>query len=160
WWEKYTESFCARFMSATGTYKPSIWQVEFPKWILAMSLRPGSSTQFEFVFAVRAPSVAPHMGQLSWLLSITARHHPQVALPPDGRGRGAGAAGAGGAVTTCGAACEYCGGAAGGGGACAGLPHVTQKRALSWIWEPQLVQNMTAIRLRCDDAGTWIESPR
>src|SRR5205807_265264 len=132
----YTESACARFMSATGTYKPSIWHDELPKCILAMSLRPGNSTQFEFVTPTLAPSVAPHMGQLSWLSSTTARHHPQVIVPPDGRDALGGATvGAGGAVTTCatGNCCvgcrtgaggtywccagAYAGGAAGGGGA-------------------------------------------
>src|SRR5436305_1098122 len=102
WWEKYTES-CgpARFTSATGTYFPSICMAEFPIWIFAMSLRPGSSTQCEAVISCFIPSAAPHCGQLSRLPSTTARHQGQFFDPVEGRAEtGGGTEGAGGAFTT------------------------------------------------------------
>src|SRR5512146_3083084 len=65
----------ARLISATGTYRPSIWQLELPNWILAMSRRPGTSPQPEWVALTRTSSAAPQLGQLNWLPSVTVPHH-------------------------------------------------------------------------------------
>src|ERR1700688_3615337 len=78
----------ARFMSATGTYAPSIWQEEFPSWILVMSLRPGTSTHPDSDVSSGTSRAAPHRGQLN-CPSETFPHqaHFTEAECPCGRGR-------------------------------------------------------------------------
>jgi hypothetical protein len=60
----------ASFMSATGTYSPSIWQKELPNCSFAMSLRAGNSDQPERDTAVRTSRAAPQRGQLRSPLTI------------------------------------------------------------------------------------------
>src|SRR5580704_11788492 len=86
----------ARFTSATGTYKPSIWQNESPNWSLAMSLRPGSSAQPDSLRTAGALTVAPQRGQLNTASAISAPHQGHVVgAAADVVGGGSGARGGG-----------------------------------------------------------------
>lgn len=112
-----------------------------------MSLRPGNSPQPDSLRMGGALSVAPQRGQLSSDASISAAHQGQVVSTPAGTEAGSGARGGG-----C-TGLEYSTGAAGsGGGGTAGArwtapPHEVQKLAVSWTWDPQLVQNMYLFRV-------------
>src|SRR3984957_21140091 len=99
-------SEAARLTSATGTYRPSIWQKESPNWSLAISLRPGNSPQPDSLRICGARTVAPQRGQLKIAEEISAPHQGQVLgatvdVMTGSTGRGGVWAG-----------CEYCTGAA------------------------------------------------
>src|SRR5271165_242865 len=115
-------SFGARLKSATGTYRPSIWQNEFPNCSFAMSLRPGNCTQPDRVDMPRIFNVAPQRGQLCCVASTGAAHHSHF---------DAACADAGGTTTGAGAGATTCagGGASSGAARLAELPHATQKLA-------------------------------
>src|SRR5207237_9007291 len=77
---KSARSTGVRLKSARGTYVPSIWQKEFPNWSFAMSLRPGSSVQPEFVTIDSTSIEAPQAGQLKRVPSVTSPHQGHVCV--------------------------------------------------------------------------------
>src|SRR5579871_74288 len=125
----------ARFTSATGTYKPSIWQKESPNCSLAMSLRPGSCFQPVSLTSTGPLKIAPQRGQLSCFASTSVAHHGQVVRCPAGAGvrfsapvgatRATGGTGGGGAGAGGGTACD------GAPGRFTRAPHPPQKFAVS-----------------------------